>query len=107
MVSELKECSTIRKGKQETGKSKVEKLKMNPVGDPYQLDCDEFFHFHCSGDSAVSEDFSLLHWDPKRLTAQGDAQINWFGGLVFTALGASNTDVPVACSDICACSFDG
>lgn len=78
---------------------------MNTVGDPNQRECDEFFHFHCPGDSAVPEDFSLLHWDPKRLLRGCLNQFVW--GIGLYCPGASNTDVPVACSDICACSFDG
>lgn len=106
MFSELKECSVIWKGKQETenDNSKVEKLKMNPVGDPNQRDCDKSFHSHCPGDCADSEDFSLLHWDLKRLLREMPETVG-FGGWSLIPW-ASNTDVPVACSDVCACSFD-
>ena len=73
--------------------SKAGNLKMNPVGDPNHLDCDKSFHFHCPGDSADSEDFSILHWDPKRLL---EGCLNRLaGGLGLYFPGAPNAGAPV------------
>lgn len=108
MFSELKEYSVIWKGKQETGKeiamSKAGKLKMNPVGVPKSTRPWHIFPWGlCRFRKLLT--CSLA---PKE-TAQGGCLNEWVSGigLYFPEASRPNTDVPMACSDICACSLEG
>lgn len=101
MFSELKSAqSSGRENKKHWRKimSKAGKLNKNPVWVSQSRRLWLIFWSHCSGGSADSEDFSLLHRDLKRLGRECLDRLASGDGLHFPGASRSNADVPLAFS---------